>query len=228
MGSMMKLELNQLTLGYKGHLPLANTLDQSLCGPGLHLLVGRNGTGKSTLLRTVLGLIPALGGTVSWDGKPLENMSPQQRARTAAFVASMPPRATPLTVGAILELMPAEVDECRSVLAEYGEETWWDVPLAQLSDGQAARVMLARAVLQSTPWIAMDEPTAFLDAPSRSALVSQLGALESKAVVLASHDLHLLAGHPALTSVHLLHSDGLTALDPTASASSWECQISDS
>ena len=87
--------------------------------------------------------------------------------------------------------------------------------------------MLVRAILQDTPWILLDEPTAFFDVKSRQVMWSQLSGLVARGrhVMVSSHDYHLLEGNPDLMSVTAIGADGLEALDPAGSFESWNASI---
>jgi ABC-type Mn2+/Zn2+ transport system ATPase subunit len=99
--------------------------------------------------------------------------------------------------------------------------------LCNLSDGLGQRVMLVRAILQDTPWILLDEPTAFLDVKSRQVMWGQLSALVSqgKRVMVSSHDYHLLEGNLDLRSVTAIRENRLHTLNPTGTFEDWNAHI---
>ena len=166
--------------------------------PGSALVVvGRNGTGKSTLLKTLAGLLPPKSGSVLLDGEAIATMPPRQRARRLAFVSSTPPRGTALSVRDVMELAleagghPVQPDLVEEAMASGGVKQWAHLEIDTLSDGMAQRVMLARAAVQSDALILLDEPTAFLDVVGRREVMTDLGHWRNagKTVVLATHDL---------------------------------------
>lgn len=220
-----------LQCGYGRKRPVGPRVSTAWNGQGLHALIGSNGAGKSTLLRTLAGLQPALRGRAELGGRPIAQAGAGERARWFAWVPSTPPRTSGLTVGQTLALIPGTEAEQRRMLATVGEAGWWGQRLSQLSDGQAQRVMLGRALLQNTPWLVLDEPTAFLDARSRTAFHGLLAACcqapRHLRVMLATHDLHALESHPHLVSVHCVNRTSLATLDVKAGVSQWEAAQED-
>ena len=212
------LTTHGLTVGHRRR-PLLRDLD--LTATGFTALLGPNGTGKSTLLHTVAGLLPPLGGRVELDGTELTRLDPRTRARRLAVVLTERVDAGLLTVreliglgrhphtgtrGALRGADHAAVD---AALVAVRAERFADRRAAHLSDGERQRVLIARALAQEPDLLLLDEPTAFLDAPSRVAVTGLLAriARERGIVVLAStHDVE-----PALRSadrVWLVGRDG--------------------
>ena len=217
-----RLEINRVDIRY-GAATILQAADLSIQGGGIHLLVGRNGAGKSSLLRAMAGLQQLQGGSIVLNGSDVHEMSSAQRAEHLAFVASTPPRTSQLRVGEVLNLAAFNVERASEVLAQYGDLDWAQQRMDALSDGQAQRVMFARAVLQGTSWIFMDEPTAFLDVPSRKAFWTRAVqvAEQGTTLVLATHDYEQLVGEVEPASVHLIEAMKVVALDPKASPSHW-------
>jgi iron complex transport system ATP-binding protein len=226
-GAPFVIEMESLVLGYSQASPLNEPFSARLEGAGIHLIVGRNGAGKSTLIRTLAGLQAPLNGSIKWKGQLLSKASAKERGEGMAFMASTPPRTSGLRVAEVLDLMSPTIALRDQTLRQVGATPWLDRRLSSLSDGQAQRVMLARALLQQTPWIVLDEPTAFLDAPSRTALRQTLLELSQTGVgmILASHDFHGLQGRDELTSIHALNASGWNALDRLHQATDWESQL---
>lgn len=197
------MRLEALQCGY-GRREVGPPVTADLACGAIHAILGANGAGKSTLVRTVAGLQPAMSGRLRIGEHDVPGLSPRERARRVAFVASTPPAASGLTAGEVLGLMPGTERDHRAALEQLGDLGWWEARLFELSDGQRQRVMLARAFLQDTPWMVLDEPTAFLDAQSRSVLFGLLDglAIAGRGVVLTTHDLHLLQNMRALGGVY--------------------------
>lgn len=221
------IKMDRLVLGYSSKHPLNEPFSDRFEGAGIHLVVGRNGAGKSTLIRTLAGLQSPVMGSIKWGERLLSESSAIERGEGMAFMASTPPRTSGLRVSEVLNLMSPSAEFRDRTLKQVGAELWLDRRLSSLSDGQAQRVMLARALLQNTPWIALDEPTAFLDAPSRTALWQTMLSLSTTGVgmILASHDFGFLQGRPELSSVHAMCSDGWKVLDRLGSAVDWESDL---
>jgi|TARA_B110000459_G_C16623201_1_gene503164 iron complex transport system ATP-binding protein len=193
------IELSGLILGYKGMPDLTSHIHKSFNGPGIYAFVGRNGSGKSTLLRTILGLQSSVAGEVFIgemnDGVSVKSLSFEKRAQIFAYVESTPPKTSGLRVAEVLQLANdmSSVGSGRDIEL-WGLENLMNRRLDTLSDGQALRVMFARASAQGASWILLDEPTAFLDIPSRKKLVQMLKEFsKTRGIIIATHDLHSLA-----------------------------------
>ena len=197
-----------LTAGYvHGHRRIPIVTDAAFAIPSAHLavMVGRNGSGKSTLLRTLAGIQAPLGGHVCVHGHDIRGIGARRLARLIAMVF---PTAAGTGAGALTVYEATALgrhphtgitghlgDDDRRIVHEAIEAVGLshkaDTPLAALSDGLRQKAMIARALAQQTPVIIMDEPTAFLDVPSRHALmelVAELAHQHARTVLLSTHD----------------------------------------
>jgi len=170
-------------------------------------LIGPNGAGKSTLIRAASGVIPYTG-RVRTNGDDFASLSPIQRAKYIATVpqaVSMPPAYTvweTVLLGRTPYLgflgQPSKKDEetARRSLERVSALPFADRRVGELSGGEQQRVLLARALCQSTPILLLDEPTAHLDLQYQVGLlelVTELAHKDNLAVLVALHDLNLAA-----------------------------------
>ncbi len=173
-------------------------------------LLGRNGSGKSTLLRSIAGLEQPAAGEVLIDGGNIFEMKPLQRASTVSLVSTERRRIANLLVEDLVALGRAPYtswlgrmqERDREIVAEslalVGMSAMAQRSVERLSDGELQRVMIARALAQQTPVILLDEPTAFLDMPSRYELVqllTQLAHSERKTIIFSTHELDIAEDH---------------------------------
>ena len=198
---------NRLTVGYRGHRVVEDISLSLPCGR-LVCLLGPNGAGKSTLLRTLCGFQPPIAGTVTISGNDITTMSAAEVARLVSVVLTDRPLTSSLTAAEMVGMGRAPYtgfwgrlsDDDRRLVSE-AMQTVGIAPLAtrrmgQLSDGELQKVMIAKALAQHTPVIVLDEPTAFLDYPSKVAVMKTLARLahdEGKTILMSTHDLELAA-----------------------------------
>lgn len=199
------LNVERLTIGH-GARPLLTDLSFALQPGELTAMLGVNGIGKSTLLKTVAGLLPALSGEVRIQGEPLSAMSAMERSRAVSIVLTGRPQTGMLDVETLVSLgrqpwtgrwgslTAADHAHVEQALKLAGAEHLRGKSLATCSDGECQKVLIARALAQSTPVMLLDEPTAFLDLPNRVSTVRMLRRIaeeERKAVLFSTHDLQL-------------------------------------
>lgn len=238
------LTFSHLYTGYGRHI-VGRNLTGTLPAGQLTALFGANGSGKSTLLRTLASLqpIPRCSGAghadtpatdvavpcLNFDGRDLLTATPRERARLLSVVLTGRAPAGALTVREVVETgrLPYARTLRRDTAADHAAVrralslTALD-PLAgravtTLSDGERQRVFIAKALAQDAPCILLDEPTAFLDFPSKVRLLRLLAALahdEGRAVLLSTHDVELTL--PFADRLWLLTPDGLTEGTPDA------------
>ena len=199
------ITLQNLTIGYKSRT-LLKEVTTNFGKATLTSFIGRNGTGKSTLLRAIAGLNPNYSGTILLNGHDIRTLSTVSLAKTLAFVSTQRTRIPSMRcVDAVamgrapytnwIGRMQKEDEEIvmRS-LADVGMEGFALRTLDTMSDGECQRVMIARALAQDTPIILLDEPTSFLDMPSRYDLVDLLNRLaheQGKCILFSTHELDI-------------------------------------
>lgn len=222
---MTHVELQHITIGY-GHRVLLEDVSAAIGGGRLVALLGRNGTGKSTLLRAVAGLEAPLSGGIRLCGRLLSATPAHELAQVVSFVTTEKVRIANLASRDVVglgrapytdwlgRLRPEDRAVVDRALNLVGMGGFADKPMDRLSDGEAQRVMIARALAQDTPVILLDEPTAFLDMPNRYELCTLLRRLahdEGKCIFFSTHELDI-----ALTLCDAVALDRSAAAAPPA------------
>ncbi len=186
-------------------------------------LIGPNGAGKSSLIKVILGLVDYESGAISFDGKPLGDMTPRERAKTLSYYAQGAPAHWPLTVETIVALgrLPhmnpwrklSEQDAAIVQMALEETDTSYlkDRAVTTLSGGERARVLLARVLATDAKFLMADEPTASLDPAHQLQIMDILKdqAANAKGVCVVLHDLSLAARY--CDRLILLHEGKLVA-----------------
>ena len=201
---------DQLSIGYhskKGRIALASGINLELKAGRLTCLIGSNGIGKSTLMRTLSGLSKPLAGKILLNEENLSKMPMQDRAKKISIVFASALQTGDLKVAQVVQLgrLPhtnwlGQLSETDYEIVAACLEKMDSLHLAQryfstLSDGERQKVLVARALAQETDIIMLDEPTAFLDWPSRVEILQKLKTVaheQEKAVLISSHDLDLV------------------------------------
>jgi iron complex transport system ATP-binding protein len=199
------IRFENLTLGY-GSRTLIDSLTGEIRRGHLTALVGRNGTGKSTLLRAIAQLGDIASGEIFIDGKELSRISSSEMASKVALVTTDKVRIANLRCRDVVALgrapytnwigrMQEQDNEIvEQSLAAVGMSDYADKTMDRMSDGECQRIMIARALAQQTPIILLDEPTAFLDMPNRYELCTLLRGLahrENKSILFSTHELDI-------------------------------------
>ena len=203
MNTAVKLE--NLTIGYEKKV-IAADICESLPKGELTCLLGPNGAGKTTLMRTVIGFLPPIAGTVEIAGQDLNAISPREMARLVSVVLTERPDLQNMTVrelaamgrspytGFFGRLSREDLEITDHALALTGALKFADRRASTLSDGERQKTMIAKALAQQTPLILLDEPTAFLDYPSKVEIMTLLRRIcheEGTTVLLSTHDLEI-------------------------------------
>lgn len=199
------IELHDVTLGYGERVLMADA-NVGFGWGELTALVGRNGTGKSTLLRTIAALARPQKGRITIGGNDSSELSMREVASRIAFVSTEDVRVQNLHVWDVVSLGRApytnwvgrlteeDKTKVRESLRLVGMESFAEASMDSLSDGERQRVMIARALAQDTPIILLDEPTAFLDLPNKyeiCLLLKKLAHKEGKCILFSTHDLSI-------------------------------------
>jgi len=203
------IEIKDLTIGYhrKGNNNVVHEkMNGSLYSGELTCLLGPNGAGKSTLLRTLCGFQESLEGDVYIDGVSLKETSNEDLAKMISVVLTEKVNIQNITVQELVSygrspytgffgrLSEDDNNLIDEAIAMVGISHMKDRMVQNLSDGERQKVMIAKALVQNTPVIFLDEPAAFLDLPSKVELMQLLHKLTmetNKIIFIVTHDLDL-------------------------------------
>lgn len=201
------LSATDLGIGYsrhQGESVVMKNINISANQGELVALIGRNGSGKSTLLRSLIAMQPPLEGSVLLKGQQLNNISRGELTRTISFTSTEPIDIHNIRVREAVALgrfpytnwlgtlTGDDKTHIEESLELAGLAHLADRKIDRLSDGERQRVLIARSLAQDTELLIMDEPTAFLDLPSRYSIVSLLRKLsheKNKSIIYSTHDL---------------------------------------
>lgn len=201
------LALRGVRAGY-GERTVLHDLDLSVVPHGVTSVIGPNGCGKSTMVRTMGRLLKPTAGEVLVDGRPIRTLSTRDVARRIAVLPQSPLAPEGLTVADLAargrqphqpwyrQWSPGDERIVDDALRLTQLTDLADRPLEELSGGQRQRAWLAMVLAQQTPVVLLDEPTTHLDlahAVEVLELVHQLAATQGKTVLVVLHDLGLAA-----------------------------------
>lgn len=198
-----------LSTGYSSKeddVVITRNINAALFPGEITCLLGPNGAGKSTLLKTLTSFIPSRHGSISILGKNIKNYSSKELSTAIGVVLTEKPELTNMTAEELVKMGRSPytgfwghtteddnfiVDESLKLV---GIDSLRYRMIQTLSDGERQKVMIAKALAQETPIIVLDEPTAFLDYPSKveiMQLLQKLARVKGKTVFLSIHDLEL-------------------------------------
>ena len=203
------IQLRNLSIGYQtrhGVKTVAEGISGSILSGQLTCLLGPNGVGKSTLLRTLSAFQPKLGGEILLNYKELSSFTDKELSRLIGVVLTEKPDVRNMSVRELVSLgrspytgfwgTYSKEDLCvvDEAIALVGIEALSQRMVHTLSDGERQKVMIAKALAQQTPVIFLDEPTAFLDYPSKVEMLQLLRRISreaEKTIFLSTHDVEL-------------------------------------
>lgn len=224
------ISIHKVQIGYtatKTPKVVASNLNADLKSGEMTCLLGSNGKGKSTLMKTICGFIKPLTGEILVNGKNVSLMDEKELARIVAAVLTekiQVPNASvfelvsygrsPFT-GFLGRLSSEDKDKVHQAIELCGISHKKYSLLSSLSDGERQKATIAKALAQDTPVILLDEPTAFLDLSARVEIMQLLRKLASetgKSVLMSTHDLDLAL--QMSDRLWLLNEDGIIAGSP--------------
>ncbi|WP_028549030.1 ABC transporter ATP-binding protein [Paenibacillus sp. UNC451MF] len=209
-----RLFTSQLDIAYDDRL-IVNDLNLSIPAGKITALVGSNGSGKSTILKTMARIIHPKGGQVYLDGKSIHEQATKVVAKQLAILPQNPVAPDGLTVSELISygrfphqkgfgsLGKEDWDVIQWALEKTGMTEFADRPVDHLSGGQRQRAWIAMALAQKTDILFLDEPTTFLDMAHQLEvlkLLQKLNAEEGRTIIMVVHDLN----HAARYAHHMV------------------------
>ena len=203
------LKTENLNIGYtskKGKIDIASNINIELEAGKLITLIGGNGIGKSTLLKTITSIIPALSGEVYLSDKKIATYTPESLAQYLSIVTTEKLPTSNLTVSELIalgrhpytnwigNLTENDLNHIQNAINITNISHLQYKKYSEISDGQLQKVMIARALAQDTPLIILDEPTTHLDLFHKVAvfkLLKKLANENNKCILFSTHDIDL-------------------------------------
>jgi iron complex transport system ATP-binding protein len=203
------LSASNLSIGYltkKERIVIASNLNLNLQAGKLISLVGANGIGKSTLLRTLCGIQKPISGIVSLNDNDIQNFEPLALAQNLSLVLTEKLPPSNLTVFELIalgrqpytnwlgKLSDEDLEKVNQAMQLTQIENLKDKKHFEISDGQLQKVLIARALAQDTPLIILDEPTTHLDLLHKVSvfkLLKKLSQETNKCILFSTHDIDL-------------------------------------
>jgi len=203
------LNISNLSIGYtskKQNLVIAKAINVEITQPKFIALLGKNGIGKSTLLRTISKVQPSLQGKVQVDSRDVKSYNNMDFSKKISVVLTERIPPSNLTVYELIALgrqmytnwigtlRSEDLAKIEESIKQVKINSITDKKVDELSDGQYQKVMIARALAQDTPIILLDEPTAHLDIINKAEIFKLLKELvkeKKKTILISSHELQL-------------------------------------
>ncbi|WP_379963484.1 ABC transporter ATP-binding protein [Epilithonimonas sp. UC225_85] len=200
----MFLDIKQVSIGYSE--PLISDINTSLELGEVCLLMGNNGIGKTTLIKSILGQNNLLGGEIFINQKSVKKLNPSEIASQIAIVFSKSEIPENYTVTDLIslgkyihypyyfKLNEKDITDVNEIIDKLNLTHFRNKKLTELSDGNLQKVFIGRALAQNSPFIILDEPTTHLDEENKLmilSLIRNLAKNENKLILFSSHDWRL-------------------------------------
>ncbi len=199
------LEIRSAVCGYRRgkHTKIViNGISMSVERGEIMCVLGKNGIGKTTLFRSILGGIPLLGGAVKIDGTNISEMTIRERAKRVGYVPQSHTPPFPFTAAQVAVMgrtahmqtfasaSPKDYEIAERALSLMGIEALKDEPYTEISGGERQLVLIARAIAQESDYLIMDEPTSNLDFGNRIRVLRRVKQLaeSGKGIIMTTHD----------------------------------------
>ncbi|MCK9255066.1 MAG: ABC transporter ATP-binding protein [Bacteroidales bacterium] len=217
------LKINNLEFGYK--TPLCKAVNISAEIGDLICLVGLNGSGKSTFLNTISGILKPLSGEIFINKQNIKNLSLNKKSQLISYVPTRIDFTANLTVRELAEMgrspytnifdkkSKSDIELVENILNDFDLLKLQNRQIWSLSDGEKQKAMIARALVQETPIIVLDEPSAFLDYKMKSRFLAKLKEIsKTKSLIFSSHDIETATKFA--TKIWFINEEKLEILSP--------------
>ena len=217
---MTTIELDNVTFGYNPDRPIIKNISLTIDKPGLYCIIGPNGVGKSTLIKCINKILIPTSGKVTIDGKDILSMTHKEVANEIGYV---PVTSNDTFAMSVLDTIligrynhrkwgsaSEDMEMCYRALKLMRIRNLANRDYSQLSAGQRQKVAIARGVVQETPVLILDEPTANLDVKYQVYVTELLRAFAEKhgvSIIMISHDLNITAKYA--TDIIMLARPGI-------------------
>lgn len=197
------IEIKHSVFGYSYKLLETNlTLEKG----NIYVLIGKNGSGKTTFLQTLAGNIPLLSGEVTIDGKSISNLTLKEKSIKIAFIETRFPQINFMSAfefvslgrfpytGTLGRMNNIDIEKIENAFSLLKIEKLKKKFISEISDGEKQLVQVAKALVQETDVILLDEPMAFLDYSNKRILLEKLVQISkelNKCILLSSHDIEI-------------------------------------
>jgi iron complex transport system ATP-binding protein len=199
-------QFKNLSVGYS-HKPLIENISLQVQSPCLVGLIGNNGIGKTTLLKTICGLQPKISGSVLYNQQEITTLTNKELSTLLSFGFSSANYTFPVSVFELVSMgrypylnnMASLTNTDKEIILQFIETLaishLKDKLITQISDGERQKATIAKVLAQLTPVLLLDEPTAFLDYTSKKQffnIMKQVAQERNSIIIVSSHDIDFL------------------------------------